>query len=281
MKQIWVSDRDGWLRAFPLGRTLIHIGSDDRCDIVLNAQRGGGVSGRHIQLVLPGNGKPGKLINLGDSEVRVGKDQTNLKSIVPRASSELVEGQVLRIGDFTLWFDDKLPGLPVSSDPIVALPAPQVWPALAAPQTATPMPGVMVGTATALLQPAATIVPVAPAAIATRISLPNRNLSIDRPLEGALVVRNAGSKTGAQFRIELSGLQPQCYELGAGPVLFPNAEREVPLRILHPGTNLLMAGPRQFTVRVTSPLAYPGEVASITHVLQVDPVYRHRVEVKS
>ena len=279
MNQIWVSDRDGWLHAFAISRTLMHIGSDERCDIVLDAKRGGGVSSRHLQLVLPGNGKPGKFINLGDSEVRTARDQVTFKVIAPRASAELAEGQILHVGDFTIWFDDKMPINP--GQPIVPA-APQTSiqrPALSAPQTRTPVQSMLTGTTTALIDPLMGTPPASASSIATRINLPSRSLSPSRPLEGGLVIRNTGTKTGAQFRIELNGLQPQCFELGAGPVLFPSAEREVPLRILHPGTSVLMAGQQQFTIRVTSPVAYPGEVATVTHVVQVDPVYRHRIEI--
>ena len=54
--QVEVVDRDGWRKAFPLEKHIVHIGSDPRNDVVLDSRRGAGVAARHLQLIaLPAN----------------------------------------------------------------------------------------------------------------------------------------------------------------------------------------------------------------------------------
>jgi hypothetical protein len=84
-----------------------------------------------------------------------------------------------------------------------------------------------------------------------------------------------GDKPGVQFRIQLLGLRSDCYEMGPGPILFPGAEKQVPLRIHHPRGPDPAAGEYRITVRVSAPDAYPGQRAEAAATIRVAPFYLH------
>ncbi|HXF60467.1 MAG TPA: hypothetical protein VNK95_02550, partial [Caldilineaceae bacterium] len=111
------------------------------------------------------------------------------------------------------------------------------------------------------------------------LEMASTTLGLDRPLEGALRIHHVGNKAAVQFKIELEGLEPEGYEIGPGPVLFPNAEKEVPFRLIHTKRPYPPAGAHRITFHVTAPDAYPGERASISQELQVAPFYRHKMRV--
>jgi hypothetical protein len=104
-------------------------------------------------------------------------------------------------------------------------------------------------------------------------------LALDRPLTGSLRIHHVGNKAAVQFKIELEGLEPDSYEIGPGPVLFPNAEKQVAFRLVHPKRPEPPAGVHRVTFHVTAPDAYPGERASISQELQVAAFYRHKMRV--
>src|SRR5258706_14896419 len=81
-----VTDQAGWSKEFSLVKTIAYVGSDKRNDIVLDPERGAGVSPRHLQLISVPTGY--RLINMGDTEVRLG---ANAEVAVPPAA--LVVGQ--------------------------------------------------------------------------------------------------------------------------------------------------------------------------------------------
>ncbi len=122
--------------------------------------------------------------------------------------------------------------------------------------------------------------PVTSRSIDLRMALPETRLTPARPIEGAVIVRNAGDQPGVQFRLTLEGLPPACYELGPAPLLFPNAEKSVSLRLMHPQGPTLLAGEHRFTVRAAAPTAYPDEQAQVTQRIEVAPFYAHTLEPK-
>src|SRR5437899_8357657 len=97
---IEVTDKAGWTKAFTLQKTIAYIGADPRNDIVLDPDRGSGVSPRHLQLISVANGF--RLINMGDSEVRLGANAERV--VAPRAFLEVTGGDQVKVGDFTLTF---------------------------------------------------------------------------------------------------------------------------------------------------------------------------------
>jgi hypothetical protein len=111
------------------------------------------------------------------------------------------------------------------------------------------------------------------------LEMSGRELAVDRPLSGILTIHHLGNKAAVQFKIEVEGIDTDHYEIGPGPVLFPNAEKQVGFRIHHPMKPNPPAGEQRITFRVTAPDAYPGESASISQNIQIAPFYRHRMRV--
>src|SRR5207249_2253351 len=117
--------------------------------------------------------------------------------------------------------------------------------------------------------------------IGLRLSLPDIPVTPDRPVEGTIVIKNQGSRPGAQFKLQVDGIDSSLYEIGPGPILFPNAEKEVFLRFVHPHKPNPPAGDCRVVVRVSSPDAYPGEVSSATYILKIAPFFEHKLRVIS
>src|SRR5258708_4961259 len=97
---IEVTDKAGWTKEFSLQKTIAYIGADPRNDIVLDPDRGTGVSPRHLQLIAVANGF--RLINMGDTEVRLGANGE--RAVAPRAFLEVSGGDRVKVGDFVLAF---------------------------------------------------------------------------------------------------------------------------------------------------------------------------------
>ncbi len=233
-----IIDRDGWRKEFPLPGRIAHVGSATGNTIVLEASRGEGVAPRHLQFIFLEEGGC-RLVNLGDTEVELERDAESA-ALPPHLTHKIVDGQRLRVGDFTL---------------VVHLGAEE--------EGAVPRPG-----------------PVTSRSIGLRIALPETRLNPTRPIEGAVIVRNAGEQPGVQFHLTLEGLPADCYELGPAPLLFPNAEKSVVLRLMHPRGPSLPAGEHRFTVFASAPTAYPDERAQVTQRIEVAPLYAHTLELK-
>jgi len=237
-----VTDKEGWRKVFPLEKAIIYVGSDPRNDVTLDAGRGGGVSRRHLQLISVGGGAGYRLINMGESDVRLGAHGET--SLPPRAFVELNPGEKVQVGDFVLRFEGEAPLM--LEDGQGGLPGAQ-----------------------------------RSRSIGLSLVLPSAQLSVDKPLEGTVVVRNWGTKTGAQFKLDVDGLEPQLLEIGPGPILFPNAEKEVYFRVHHPRAAKPPAGDYRLRIRATAAQAYPGEAAIVTQVIQLMPYFSHKVRLLS
>jgi hypothetical protein len=116
--------------------------------------------------------------------------------------------------------------------------------------------------------------------IGLSMSLPRTKLKPGDVVEGGVVVRNLGEGTGVQFKLASEGLAPACYEIGTGPILFPNASKTVPLRIAPPVQDGPPAGTYRLVVRATAQDAYPDEVAMVSQEIQLLPHYQHTVRVQ-
>jgi len=235
--KIEITDKDGWRKEYPLSKSIIHIGSDPRNDIVLEGAHGGGVSPRHIQLISAPNSAGYRLINVGNTDLWVGAHGE--KNLIPRSFTDIGPGEQVRLGDFVLVFQGTSAGGSFGG------------PAL-------------LGSANS---------------IGLNLILPETELHPDQPIDGSIVVRNLGDKTGVQIKLEVTGLEADMYELGPGPILFPNAEREVALRIQHPRRAKPPAGDLRFSVRATAPAAYPGESASVNQVIRLLPFYTYKTRL--
>ncbi len=235
-----VVDRDGWHKEFPLAKAIVSIGSDPRNDVVLERTRGGGVSPRHLQLISVTTGPGYRVINMGDTEVRLGQAQE--RSLAPRAFLEIGPSEKVQVGEFSLTF-------------------------YGGPRAPTGGKGAYGRDSTS-------------AAIGLTLKLAGTKLVAGQPLDGTVTVRNLGDKTGVQFRLEAEGLDPDCVEIGPAPVLFPNAEKEVFVRVRHPQAAQPPAGEFRFRMRASAPGAYPGESTTASTLIQVEPFYSHELRLR-
>ncbi len=245
-----VRDRDGWTRRFVVEKSLVYIGSAPGNDLVLESSRGVGVDPRHAQLLSWPQGGGYRLVNLGGADIRL--EGGSRPVIPPRSFADLSDGVRIRLGDFTLTFHTGR--APVASPP-------------AAGTTAEGMPSAGVPADTS---------PV----IQVRLVLSQKTIPPNSTVDGAVIVKNLGDQSGVQFDLELEGLDSECYEIGPGPILFPNAEREVFFRLYHRGHKPL-AGDHRILIRATAPEAYPGEGAGVTETIHFLPFYRHRLRLRA
>lgn len=114
-------------------------------------------------------------------------------------------------------------------------------------------------------------------AIQVRVEMPATVLQMDRPLDGALVIRNNGEKAGVQFAVAVEGLDPRFVQVEPGPVLFPGVEKRVGFRIAHSRLPSPPAGDLNVTFVVTAPDAYPGETAAVNQRITIAPFYAHKM----
>jgi hypothetical protein len=269
-----ITDRDGWCRIFPLEKPLIHIGSDPRSDIVLQSGRGGGVAARHLQLItIPGHGY--RAINLGEENVLLG--ESGDKALAPHSVIDIADGECFRLGEFRLTFRlggalgtaDEAAGVVPRPRPVAAARPVAAVPAARAPAPAAPRPVPRAQTSETIETERVS------AAIGLKLSLPQAALDPECPLEGVVTVRNLGREPGVQFRLEVHGLDADCYEIGPGPILFPDVEKAVYLRLYHPRRPGLTAGRHEIRISAAAPEAYPGESVTVTRQIEVLPYYKH------
>jgi hypothetical protein len=238
-----VVDRDGWRKVFALKKAIVSIGSDPRNELVLEPSRGTGVAARHLQLISLPDGPGYRLINMGDTEVKVGPNGET--TLGPRAFSEIGPEAVVKVGDFTLTLHGG--GYTASS------------------------PRASAGRGSDKVSNS----------IGLQLNLPVTTLSLDQPIEGSVLVRNLGDKTGVQFRLEVDGLDPAYVEIGPSPILFPNAEKEVTFRLRHPQGSRPAAGDFRLRLRATAPGAYPGQSATASATIQVAPYFQHEIHLEA
>jgi len=207
--------------------------------------------------------------------------------IPPRSFADVADGDCLQLGDFVLTFRfsadvgalESGPAAPVMAGAAPAAPA-MVGAAPAAPVMASVAPAapVVAGAAPA---PAPESGPPSQGSIGLSLGLPEAQLFPDRLLEGRVTVCNRGSKPGVQFKLQVEGLDPDCYEIGAGPILFPGAEKDVSFCLMHPRRSRPVAGEHRFIIRATAAEAYPGESAVVSQVIRIMPFYSHKLRVVS
>jgi hypothetical protein len=256
-----VVDKGGWSRSFPLNKNIIHVGSDARNDIVIETWHGNGLAARHLQLVPSPTSSLGyRLVNMGTIEVLLG--ETGERSLPPRAAIDLATGDTVRLGELTFIFHGEGAGAPAAG--------------VAQPTTANRT----TSAAAAGLTTAAVAATRKGNPIGLNLTLSQAVLIPGQPIDGAITVKNQGDKTGVQFKIEVEGFESDSYELGPAPILFPDVEKQVLFRLRHPQKPNPSAGDRRLTIRVTAPSAYPGEVATVSQVIQIAPYIKHSLSLE-
>lgn len=115
--------------------------------------------------------------------------------------------------------------------------------------------------------------------IQARVDMVGTRLELDRPLEGAIFVRNAGEKAGVQFVVEVQGIDEKLVQIDSGPVLFPGVEKRVGFRLVHSRMPTPPAGEYTLTVVVSAPDGYPGESAVVTQPVVIAPFYAHKIRL--
>jgi hypothetical protein len=235
-----VINKLGWRKDFVIDKPIVQIGRDARNDLVLDDGFENGIAPRHAQM-LPStvNSQGMRLVNLSDNDILV---------YAQGGKSPLNE---------TLARPPSATITPRSSGEVASGDL------------------VKLGEFSLLIHGGAAYSEV----VKLNLEMPSRNLTLDRPLTGVLGIHHLGNKAAVQFRIELEGLDPDCFEIGPGPVLFPNAEKQVNFRLVHPKRPYPLAGAHQITFHVSAPDAYPDERATVSTEIQVAPVYRHKARV--
>lgn len=257
--RLQVIDKGGWLKEFELSKSLIYVGSDPGNDIVLDPQHGAGVAGRHLQilyLATPSGAGLLRVINLGRADISLDPRSPAVQASVLRPWSAAVIGDntSLQLGDFSLTFQVDVPSVEV----------------LPLPGTEEPSPLEATEAAPIVEQQPA---PVLATDIGLDLHLEGTRLEAGEPLVGRIAVRNQGDEPAVQIRLALEGLDAGSYEMGPGPILFPNAEKEVSLRILHSGKPWPVAGEHRIRISATAPQAYPGQRAEVSGVMWIAPLY--------
>jgi hypothetical protein len=264
-----ITDRDGWRREFPFERAIVYIGNDPGDDVCLDPRHGGGVLPRHLQLIAPASaGGLYRMVNLGDAVVFVGAAAD--RSVLPRSFANLSDGDTIQVGEFRLVFR--------SGDTLLTL-----GPGGRTCALPTSLGGVSAtngGPSAGNLLAGPANSGRASAAIGLRLSLPSAQLAPDRPLIGSILVSNLGDKPGVQFRLEAEGLEPDCYEIGPGPLLFPGAEKAISLLVRHSKRSTPVAGVHRLVIKVSAPEAYPGDSMTVTQDIQVLPYLRHTLRLE-
>jgi hypothetical protein len=285
---IEIIDKDGWRKAFRLGKTITHVGSAPHNDIVLENWRGSGVEPRHLQLIALPQGY--RLVNLGSASISLIDSDTVIPS---RSSAQVDAGAIIRVGEFTLTFYEEARTAAPSPLPVprretggegqaarpsfpLPQPSPQVGRGAPAKDEAHTVPAPQPST---LAEEVAPPKPSTSDVIGVDLSLSGTELGPNSPIEGVIKVRNLGDQTGVQFKLAVEGLAAENYSIGPGPILFPNAEREVPLRLYHPQKPDPLAGEHRIQIHATAPNEYPGERATASQVIQILPFYRHRLRI--
>jgi len=276
MSVLEITDKNGWRRDYPLQTAIVHIGSAPTNEIVLEQSRGTGVAHRHAQIINAGDGGF-RLINLGDSEITLVSEGN--RPLAPLASAQIAPGASLKIGEFSLMLKRNGGG---SAGPVGG----------AVSQTATN--GGSVSAAMNILGDATAMMGASPGGssaadfygsertsdkIGLSVNLPHTQLAPDRPIEGAIKIKNQGNRPGVQFKVEIENLDSDYYEIGPAPILFPNVEKDIVFKLQHAQKTEIPAGEHRFLVRASAPEAYPGEVTAVAQVINVAPIYKHEMSL--
>jgi len=238
--RIEVINKFGWRKEFVIDKPIVQIGRDARNDLVLEDGFDNGIAPRHAQLLPSSVNVQGlRLVNLSDKDIMIYAQGAKTDPSVMLAQPPSVTVTPRSSGE-------------VASGDLIKL-----------------------GDFSLVFQGGASYSEV----VKLTLDMPSKALTLDRPLPGILTIQHVGNKAAVQFKIELEGLEPDSFEIGPGPVLFPNADKQVNFRLVHPKRPYPPAGAHQITFHVTAPDAYPNERATLSTEIEVASLYRHKIRV--
>ncbi len=238
--RIEVINKFGWRKDFVIDKQIIQIGRDARNDLVLDDGYENGIAPRHAQLLPSSVNTQGlRLINLSEQDI-------------------LVYAQGSRTG---------------ANEAVVGPPTATIAPRSAVEVASGDL--VKLGEFSLIFHGGTIYSEV----MKLNVEMASHTLTLDRPLTGVLSIHHVGNKAAVQFKIELEGLDPDSYEFGPGPVLFPNAEKQVNFRLMHPKRPYPPAGKHTITFHVSAPDAYAGERSTVSQEIEIAPIYNHKMRV--
>ena len=95
---------------------------------------------------------------------------------------------------------------------------------------------------------------------------------------GHLTIKNAGNHPSCQFQVDVDGLPTDCYQIDPIPLMYPGAQEDVRVLIIHHGQTPA-AGLKQVIFNITAPESYPGEKCVIQQGIFVSPVFEQSLEL--
>ena len=95
---------------------------------------------------------------------------------------------------------------------------------------------------------------------------------------GHLTIKNAGNFPNCQFQVDVDGLPSDCYQIDPIPLMYPGAQEDVRVLIIHHGQTP-SAGFQQVIFNITAPESYPGEKCVIQQGIFVSPVFEQALDL--
>jgi hypothetical protein len=110
------------------------------------------------------------------------------------------------------------------------------------------------------------------------LSFPDAVIRPDFLTTGHLTIKNVGSQSDCQFKVTLSGLPDDCYQIDPIPLMYPDAQEDVVVQLFH-RVHYPLVGFHDLIFSITAPGYYPGEEMIIKQGVYVVPVFDQGLEL--
>jgi hypothetical protein len=248
-----VIDRSGWTKSFSLEKALLMVGTASYNDIVLPDEPGSGVAPVHLQVMRPAL-EVGRIrvVNLASSACALVKAPHSSAS-APRSSASTPEAVSL--------FPDQAGSAPAENIPVAGSASIE----MESGDTLI-LGGFRLVFSLRMLNGIA--LSTRSENIGIRLEFPNRTLRPGKGLAGQITVINFGSQKRCQFELELEGLPQDCYQIEPAPILFPNSDERLQIRLLHRCTHPA-GGLQKIWLHAVAAAAYPTEELTLPFELDI------------
>lgn len=263
---ITVVDHCGWIRAFPIEKAVVMIGSAPRNDIILPTEHGGGVQPFHLQLnaIVP-------------SAVSASSD---VRAEMPFQTEKKDEGPRTAGAQAPLAVPVSFRLLNLGTDPVPLISAEGGKGQLQGSQRASLKHGDTLILGGYRLTLSVYVEGISrferSENLGLRLELAGRHLYVGKRLEGRLTIFNYHPTQGCQVNIELEGLPHACYQMEPAPFLPPLCDGSLLIHFIH-GRSSPAPSPCKVKLLVTAPRYFPTEKIYLEETLEVDPVYAHHL----